>query len=48
MAASGFHFQPMGPSRYHMGGECLPVRVDDAGPAGGRLGSWLPRRPLCT
>jgi predicted GNAT family N-acyltransferase len=27
MAASGFHFEPMGPSRYYMGGECLAVRM---------------------
>jgi predicted GNAT family N-acyltransferase len=27
MAASGFHFEPMGPSRFYMGGECLPVRM---------------------
>ena len=27
MAASGFHFEPIGPSRYYMGGECLPVRM---------------------
>jgi len=27
MAASGFHFQPMGAPRYYMGGDCLPVRM---------------------
>jgi GNAT superfamily N-acetyltransferase len=27
MAASGFHFQPMGATRYYMGGECLAVSM---------------------
>jgi predicted GNAT family N-acyltransferase len=27
LAASGFHFQPMGEASYYMGGDCLPVRM---------------------